>query len=175
MMKGVIPLLVRIPSKVARTTLSDNKLMAFSLSLPTNPTTIHRTAVLNYHSSASLSAGFSDFFDPPDTSGKPGAVIFTGRGWTVPDLRRKSFDDLHKLWFVLYKERNLLLTARLTSKRFNRPVSAKDESRYISVKRSMAAIKCVLGERKKIDELLKLKSQQEKGTGDDNVTTPSLP
>ncbi len=61
---------------------------------------------------------------------------------------------MHKLWFVLYKERNVLLTARLKSQREGLFLRAKEENRYTKVKRSMAAIKFVLDERKKIDALL---------------------
>lgn len=70
-----------------------------------------------------------------------------GRGWSVKELRRKNFDDLHKLWYVLYKERNMLLTEAYISSR-NGSYFPQPERRQ-KVKKSMAAIKVVLGERKR--------------------------
>eukprot|EP00605_Chrysophyceae_sp_TOSAG23-4_P000646 GSChrysophyteH1.ASY1.ANO1.728.1 assembled CDS len=81
-----------------------------------------------------------------------------GRSWTAADLRRKSFDDLHKLWFILYKERNMLLSERAKMQRMQTPVSPLDESRYVKVKRSMGAIKHVLRERSTIKRELELQN-----------------
>jgi large subunit ribosomal protein L47 len=44
-----------------------------------------------------------------------------GRSWTAAELRRKSFKDLHTLWYVLLRERNLLATQRHEAGRLNIP------------------------------------------------------
>ncbi len=110
-----------------------------------------RPAMASFHATTRACMGFEEFFDQKE---KPGDEIVTGRSWTAADLRRKSFDDLHKLWFVLYKERNLLLSERERQRRNQRPISAKEENRYTKVKRSMGSIKYVLKERSKIKKML---------------------
>jgi large subunit ribosomal protein L47 len=70
-----------------------------------------------------------------------------GRSWSATELRRKNYEDLHKLWFVLYKERNMLLTEQQLSRR--KGIMFPQPGRMRKVRKSMGAIKHVLGERKR--------------------------
>ncbi|GAB4845584.1 hypothetical protein Ancab_038986 [Ancistrocladus abbreviatus] len=72
-------------------------------------------------------------------------LSFSGRSWKACELRLKSWDDLQKLWYVLLKEKNMLMTQRqmlhAQNLRFPNP------ERVSKVKKSMCRIKHVFTER----------------------------
>lgn len=94
--------------------------------------------------------GMEEFID---NATKPGEYPIAGRAWKASELRLKSFEDLHKLWFVLQKERNLLLTEKMLAKSEGKQMKAK--GRRVKVRQSMARIKLVLGERQHIYKTFK--------------------
>jgi large subunit ribosomal protein L47 len=44
-------------------------------------------------------------------------LLSPARSWKAAELRRKSFKDLHTLWYVLVRERNLLAAQREEARR----------------------------------------------------------
>ncbi|GAP84839.1 putative 50S ribosomal protein l4 protein [Rosellinia necatrix] len=78
----------------------------------------------------------------PDESGEH------GRGWTVEELRHKSWEDLHKLWWVCVKEQNRLGTARKERNRLRLPDGVEEaQVRLGEVRVTMRSIKHALTER----------------------------
>ncbi|RHY06401.1 hypothetical protein DYB25_003449 [Aphanomyces astaci] len=71
-----------------------------------------------------------------------------GGDWKAWMLRNKSTDDLHKLWYVLLKERNALLTEQAECHTKN--MVFPNPFRKSKVRKSMARIKLVLHERSNI-------------------------
>ncbi|KAI0387508.1 MRP-L47-domain-containing protein [Hypomontagnella monticulosa] len=71
-----------------------------------------------------------------------------GRGWTVEELRHKSWEDLHKLWWVCIKEQNRIATARKEKARLKLRDGAEEiAERLAEVRKTMKAIKHALTER----------------------------
>jgi len=85
--------------------------------------------------------GLNHFIDDP-------AAMPAGRSWKAVELRRKSFDDLHKLWFVLVRERNMLHSQKLVAKRNG--IVMNEFGRVKKVNESMGRIRRVLNERRLI-------------------------
>ncbi|KAK6341774.1 54S ribosomal protein L4 mitochondrial [Orbilia blumenaviensis] len=71
-----------------------------------------------------------------------------GRAWAVEELRHKSWDDLHKLWWACVKERNILATQQLERERV-KPGYGESEAytRNRLVRDTQRAIKHALTER----------------------------
>ncbi|XP_047312301.1 39S ribosomal protein L47, mitochondrial [Impatiens glandulifera] len=84
------------------------------------------------------------FFEVDRTAEDDKPVVY-GRSWKASELRLKSWEDLHKLWYVLYKEKNMLITQRqmLLAQNFRFP----NPERVPKVRKSMCRIKHVLTER----------------------------
>jgi len=70
-----------------------------SLTAPTATSLLHTTTTRR---------GLDEFFEPEKNRGED--AIRVGRSWRKDELRLRSNSDLHKLWYVLLKERNMLLT-----------------------------------------------------------------
>jgi large subunit ribosomal protein L47 len=75
-----------------------------------------------------------------------------GRSWQLPELRIKSNTDLHKLWFVLLKEKNMLLTMEQEHKRKWKWWASPE--RIDKVNESMTNIEAVVRERNTAYHLL---------------------
>uniref|UniRef100_A0A915D9E1 Large ribosomal subunit protein uL29m n=1 Tax=Ditylenchus dipsaci TaxID=166011 RepID=A0A915D9E1_9BILA len=112
----------------------------------------------------------AEFFDRPENFGKSEIrpLYRPGRSWTLDELRLKSSLDLHKLWYILLKERNMLLTMReaylLRAKIFPNP------ERIDRVQESMNNLELVVHERN--DAYLRLETGKGASPPVRNVTSP---
>jgi hypothetical protein len=74
--------------------------------------------------------------------------LSTGRSWRAEELRLKSHDDLHKLWYVLLKEKNKLKSDFLISQQLTQQFYGYTD--LVKVRLSMARLLTVVNERKKL-------------------------
>ncbi|XDV35815.1 hypothetical protein PO909_005690 [Leuciscus waleckii] len=100
--------------------------------------------------------GLEDFFDLPENWGE--LTVKSGAPWTAKQLRVKSNEDLHKLWYVLLKEKNMLLTLEQEGKR--QCVQIPSPERLKKVEKSMTRLDTIVKERE--DALRLLQTGQEK-------------
>ncbi|KAM7409478.1 hypothetical protein PAMA_001115 [Pampus argenteus] len=101
--------------------------------------------------------GLEEFFDFPNNWGE--TTVKSGAPWTAKQLRTKSNEELHKLWYVLLKEKNMLLTLEQEAKR--QKVQMPSPERIKKVERSMIRMESVVSERETALRLLQ--TGQEKG------------
>ncbi|KAL0944259.1 mitochondrial 54S ribosomal protein uL29m [Colletotrichum truncatum] len=92
--------------------------------------------------------GLWDFFYDKKLVNTPSEDQAHGRAWMVEELRKKSWDDLHALWYVCLKERNRIsTTSRERTRRQLGFGSYEANERDETVLKTMKAIKHVLTER----------------------------
>jgi len=74
----------------------------------------------------------------------------SGRAWRASELRLKSFEDLHTLWYLVLRERNLLATQKEEARRMglNDPTVQVSSVRVQQCRKTMARIKAMLNERR---------------------------
>ncbi|KAJ3269701.1 39S ribosomal protein L47, mitochondrial [Terramyces sp. JEL0728] len=101
---------------------------------------------LRRFSSTPRNLGLEEFFDNSKGWVWEEQALKTGRAWMSSELRNKSFDDLHSLWWVCIKEMNKLLSQQQEARRFK--VFFTQDTRKHQVKLTMARIKQVLWERR---------------------------
>ncbi|KAJ4164582.1 hypothetical protein LMH87_006251 [Akanthomyces muscarius] len=95
------------------------------------------------------SHGLWGFFPEPNKlMWTPAETEKHGRAWRVEELRRKSWEDLHALWWTCCRERNMLATSKAELERTKLGFGEREiEARELEVNKTMKAIKHTLTER----------------------------
>ncbi|KAI5741715.1 hypothetical protein M8J76_016462 [Diaphorina citri] len=94
------------------------------------------------HTSSKL-LDLNEFFDSPKNFGAE--QVRVGRSWRKEELRVKSSSDLHKLWYVLLKEQNMLKTMEHECK--EKFIVFPNPERIDKVQESMENLEDVIRER----------------------------
>jgi large subunit ribosomal protein L47 len=94
------------------------------------------------------------FFDSGRSA--DGQISEVGRAWRTAELRQKSFEDLHHLWHVLLREKNVLETERvhLRNPQLGQRAHIDRPDRIAKVRLSMARLQTVIAERSRVHKHL---------------------
>eukprot|EP00920_Eleutheroschizon_duboscqi_P035688 GHVT01086261.1.p1 GENE.GHVT01086261.1~~GHVT01086261.1.p1 ORF type:complete len:244 (+),score=23.14 GHVT01086261.1:315-1046(+) len=95
------------------------------------------------------------YLDPDITGREKEANATTGDAWPGCLLRLKSFDDLHKLWYICLKEKNLLLGEKWAA--WQQRAKHQQKERLWKVRLSMSRILTVLTQREIHEQCLRAK------------------
>ncbi|KAH9510353.1 39S ribosomal protein L47, mitochondrial [Bulinus truncatus] len=118
------------------------------------------TVTCNNHFHSSVpNNDLMEFFDRKEVWGE--SSVPSGRPYRLDELRVKSNQDLHKLWYVLLKERNMLLTMETEYNRNNELFP--NPERITKVEESMENILEVVKERNNAVSLLETGKSAELG------------
>ncbi|KAH7429335.1 hypothetical protein KP509_09G042100 [Ceratopteris richardii] len=118
-----------------------------------------RPLVASSTASHKFRAGLEDFFEVGRDANLEKPPVY-GRAWKASELRLKSWDDLHKLWYVLLKEKNMLLTQKQIMNSHN--LRFPNPERLPKVRQSMCRLKQVLTERVLKEPNLRKRSDMKK-------------
>ncbi|KAI9720196.1 MAG: hypothetical protein M1812_003014 [Candelaria pacifica] len=92
--------------------------------------------------------GLWQFFKGKKALSTPEDIAEHGRPWVVEELRNKSWEDLHSLWWICAKERNWLATQIYERQRLKAGYGEAEEvERAKAVRTTQRTIKHVLTER----------------------------
>lgn len=107
------------------------------------------TTSCSFHTSSSK-RDLMEFFDAKENWGEN--QVKCGRAWNKDELRIKSNKELHQLWFILLKEKNMLLTMEHECK--DKMKLFPSPERIDKVEISMENLEAVVRERNKAYHLL---------------------
>lgn len=87
--------------------------------------------ILRPFSSTKVSLGLEEFFDSSKGFLWNDKELKTGRAWSAAELRKKSFEDLHSLWWVSIKEINKLQSHKQEARRFKLFYANKEREKQV--------------------------------------------